>query len=92
MTGSKVLLTLGKEGSAYISREDIIYCSAVQVDGELDVCGCGDAYLGAFSSMLAGGAEISDAMKAGSAAAAFAIKCIGVTGNACREDIKKRLS
>ncbi len=91
LTDSKILLTLGEEGSAFIDGETVICCEAVKVSGELDVCGCGDAYLGAFSSMLAGGAEITDAMKAGSAAAAFAIKSIGVTGNATREDISERL-
>ena len=91
LTGSKILLTLGEDGSAFIDGETVSYCGAVKVSGELDVCGCGDAYLGAFSSMLAGGAKITDAMKAGSAAAAFAIKSIGVTGNATREDILKKL-
>lgn len=91
LTESKILLTLGEEGSAFVDGEKLSLCEAVKVSGELDVCGCGDAYLGAFSSMLAGGAKITDAMKAGSAAAAFAIKSIGVTGNATREDIRERL-
>ena len=91
MTESRILLTLGEEGSAFVEGDSITCCSAVKVSGELDVCGCGDAYLGAFSSMLAGGARIEDAMKAGSAAAAFAIKSIGVTGNATRKDIEERI-
>ena len=91
ITGSKILLTLGEEGSAFVDGEKVTYCEAVKVSGELDVCGCGDAYLGAFSSMIAGGARVEDAMKAGSAAAAFAIKSIGVTGNASRKDIEERL-
>lgn len=91
LTDSKILLTLGEEGSAFIDGDTVSLCNAVKVSGELDVCGCGDAYLGAFSSMLAGGAKITDAMRAGSAAAAFAIKSIGVTGNATREDILKKL-
>ena len=91
MTESKVLLTLGEEGSAFIDGESIAYCEAVKVSGELDVCGCGDAYLGAFASMIAGGSTVENAMKTGSAAAAFAIKSIGVTGNATRKDIEERL-
>ncbi len=91
MTESRVLLTLGAEGSAFVEKDQVTRCKAVKVSGELDVCGCGDAYLGAFASMLAGGVSVSDAMQVGSAASAFAIKSIGVTGNATREDILQRL-
>ncbi len=91
LTESKILLTLGKNGSAFVNKDNVIFCEAVKVDGKLDVCGCGDAYLGGFAAMLAGGAELKDAMRVGSAAAAFAIKSIGITGNATREDILKRL-
>lgn len=92
LTESRILLTLGEAGSAFVDGESVTLCEPVKVEGELDVCGCGDAYLGAFSSMIAGGASAEEAMRAGSAAAAFAIKSIGVTGNARREDIEARIS
>ena len=86
-TGCKILLTLGENGSAFIGGDELIRCEAVKVSGTIDVCGAGDAYFGAFAAMTAGGADVLEAMEAGSRSAASAVKKLGVTGNPTRAEI-----
>lgn len=74
--GSKnIIITLGKNGSIYYSPEsnDSGSIPANKVDRIVDTTGAGDTFLGSFSSKIATGAPITDALKFASKAASIAV-------------------
>ena len=91
ITGAAVLLTLGENGSIYVSKNDVIKTPAFSVQGETDICGAGDTFLSAFACMTAAGADTAEAAEAAAAASAVTVKKIGMTGTASRDEIRKIL-
>ena len=89
-TGADVLLTLGEQGSLYVSADgtQCIATPAVKVEGPLDICGAGDTSLSAFACCLAAGATPGEAAEAAAYASAVTIRKIGTTGTATREEIR----
>ncbi|MBQ3080257.1 MAG: sugar kinase [Clostridia bacterium] len=88
-TGAKVLMTIGEKGSIFASFADLerFHTPAFPVKGEIDICGAGDASLAAFACALAAGAGEREAARLAAAASAVAVKKIGETGSASREEI-----
>ena len=89
-TGMNVLLTLGSEGSLYVSADGMTCAEtgAVSLEGPLDICGAGDTSLSAFASCLAAGASPAEAAEVAACASAVTVKKIGTTGTASREEIR----
>lgn len=69
---SHLILTLGKKGSYYCDKKDIIFQPAFEVKA-IDTTAAGDTYSGYFLADLAGGKNISDALKDASLAASICV-------------------
>lgn len=69
---SHLILTLGKKGSYYCDKKDILFQSAFEVKA-IDTTAAGDTYSGYFLADLAGGKNISDALKDASLAASICV-------------------
>ncbi len=87
LTGSDILLTLGENGSLWISEGETVRVPAVKTAGEVDICGAGDTYLAAFACSAAAGAAPEEAMRIASAASSVTVRKLGTTGTASREEI-----
>ncbi|MFP4017484.1 MAG: bifunctional heptose 7-phosphate kinase/heptose 1-phosphate adenyltransferase, partial [Halanaerobiales bacterium] len=74
MTGSPVLMTMGKEGAAWIEDNRIIKVPAFLVQGKLDIVGAGDSFLAAFLCSISAGALPEEAIFIANLAAAVTIK------------------
>jgi rfaE bifunctional protein kinase chain/domain len=86
-TGSRVLMTLGTEGSVYSDGHDVQRFAPWAVKGPVDIVGAGDTFLSGFSCALAAGAAVSDAADFGGLCSAVTISKIGITGTASPEEI-----
>ena len=69
---SHLILTLGKKGSYYCDKKDILFQPAFEVKA-IDTTAAGDTYSGYFLADLAGGKNISDALKDASLAASICV-------------------
>ena len=69
---SHLILTLGKKGSYYCDKKDILFQTAFEVKA-IDTTAAGDTYSGYFLADLAGGKNISDALKDASLAASICV-------------------
>lgn len=92
ITGADILLTLGEQGSIYVTGDEIIRTPAFTAEGEIDICGAGDSSLSAFACSTAAGATPSEAAKTAAAASRVTVKKIGMTGTASRDEIRKILT
>lgn len=88
-SGSKVLLTMGKRGSALCCGGDLsARVDANPIEPPIDFCGAGDTFLSAFTALDSIGAtDPADAMYIAGLASEVTIKKIGVTGTATRAEI-----
>lgn len=68
-----VLLTLGKKGSVYFSREKVIYCPSRKVDC-VNSTGAGDSFLSGFTFGMIEFGDEKDALMAATAAGEITIK------------------
>ena len=69
---SHLILTLGKKGSYYCDKKDILFQPAFEVKA-IDTTAAGDTYSGYFLADLAGGKNISDALKDAALAASICV-------------------
>jgi rfaE bifunctional protein kinase chain/domain len=86
-TGSRVLMTMGAQGSVYSDGHDVQRFAPWAVKGPVDIVGAGDAFLSGFSCALAAGATVSEAADFGGLCSAVTIQKIGITGTASSEEI-----
>lgn len=87
---AKVMQTLGADGSLFTDGNKLNRIKAVKVEGPIDICGAGDTFLSAFSSVLATGAKPVEAAEIASLASAVTVQKISVTGTATREELIKQ--
>lgn len=88
-TGKSVLITCGERGITVLDDNRFQLIPSVQVDGEIDICGAGDAATAGLVSALCASADLFEAALIGNLAASVTIKQIGKTGVASQEDIKR---
>ena len=90
-TGRTVFITRGEQGQLVFdsARPDAgaIHVPAVPVEGEIDICGAGDATSAALVSSLCAGATPEEAAMIGNLAASVTIRKIGQTGTASPAEI-----
>jgi sugar/nucleoside kinase (ribokinase family) len=90
-TGRLVFITRGAQGQLIFDpmRPDAeaTCVPAVPVEGEIDICGAGDATSAALVSSLCAGATPEEAAMIGNLAASVTIRKIGQTGTASPEEI-----
>ena len=88
-----VFVTRGPLGQLVVERDAEDWCitpvSAVRVDGEIDICGAGDATSSALVASLCAGATFQEAALIGNLAASVTIRQIGSTGTAGADDIRE---
>ena len=76
--GSKLVLTLGEQGSQFYSQDYVARVNAFPAEA-VDTTGAGDCYLGYFTAGICDGMEIREAMLRASKASAI---CVGRAGAA----------
>jgi D-glycero-beta-D-manno-heptose-7-phosphate kinase len=87
---SGVCMTAGKQGCIYSDKEKTVHIPSYDIEGPIDTCGAGDAFLSAFACALAAGAAHEEAASLANIAADVTVKKLGTTGTACPEEIRKR--
>ncbi|MCL2099479.1 MAG: PfkB family carbohydrate kinase [Oscillospiraceae bacterium] len=85
--GKPVFVTMGEEGSAVYDKNGAHTAPAIKVEGEVDICGAGDACTSGIVLGLALGAPPEVAAVLGNIVASITIKQIGVTGTASIEQV-----
>jgi len=83
-----VFVTMGEEGSLVFDKNGSHKVDAVKVEGEIDICGAGDACTSGIVLGMALGASPEVAAKLGNIISSITIKQIGVTGTATREQVR----
>ena len=88
-TGRMVFITRGEQGQLVFNpaKPDAICVPAVPVEGEIDICGAGDATSAALVSSLCAGATPEEAAVIGNLAASVTIRKIGQTGTASPDEV-----
>ena len=90
-TGHPVFVTLGERGQLVVDpsegRKKTTHVPTLRVDGEIDICGAGDASSSAIVASLCAGATYEEAALAGNLASSVTIRKIGQTGTASPEEI-----
>lgn len=90
-TGRPVFITLGERGQMVVDptgpRVKTTLVPAVRVEGEIDICGAGDASSSAIVASLCSGASYEEAALIGNLASSVTIRKINQTGTADPEEI-----
>ena len=90
-TGRMVFITRGAQGQLIFDPAQpdspAICVPAVPVEGEIDICGAGDATSAALVSSLCAGATPEEAAMIGNLAASVTIRKIGQTGTASPDEV-----
>ena len=84
-----VFVTMGEEGSMVFDKEGSHKIEAVKVEGEIDICGAGDACTSGIVLGMALGAPPKVAAMLGNIISSITIKQIGVTGTATIKQVKE---
>jgi bifunctional ADP-heptose synthase (sugar kinase/adenylyltransferase) len=90
--GRDVFVTLGEEGIAAASADEVAHVPGIRVEPPIDVVGAGDAVLAHIAIALAAGATTSEAAELGNLAGAVVVKKIGTTGTATIDELAALLS
>ncbi|MBQ6165518.1 MAG: sugar kinase [Clostridia bacterium] len=88
-THGTVIETLGAKGSLITNGQYLKYIPAVQVNGEIDICGAGDTSLAALTLSLGAGFNLIKCAELAAAASAVTIQKIGETGTASPEELMR---
>lgn len=89
-TGRAVFVTCGPQGQLLFdpaTSSNATHVPAVAVEGEIDICGAGDATSAALIASLCAGATHEEAAMIGNLAASVTIRKIGQTGTASPAEI-----
>ena len=84
-----VFVTMGEKGSMVFDKEGSHKIEAVKVEGEIDICGAGDACTSGIVLGMALGASPKVAAMLGNIISSITIKQIGVTGTATIEQVQE---
>ena len=82
-----VFVTMGEEGSMVFDKDGSHKIGAIKVEGEIDICGAGDACTSGIVLGMALGASPEVAAMLGNIISSITIKQIGVTGTATQEQV-----
>ncbi|HAK44333.1 MAG TPA: carbohydrate kinase [Spirochaeta sp.] len=83
-----LVITLGEDGAIAIDDKGNVHeINGVNIIGQMDTVGAGDAFLSAFALSLATGGEMSDALNTGNLAAAVSVTKLFQTGHPSVDEI-----
>jgi len=85
--GKPVFVTMGEQGSMVFDKDGSHTVPAIKVDGEIDICGAGDACTSGIVLGMSLGASPKVAAMLGNIISSITIKQIGVTGTATQEQV-----
>lgn len=88
--GRPVFVTCGAKGIFTVAGNDVKQVQAIPVEGEVDICGAGDAATAGIVGALCCGATPAEAALVANLAASITIQQIGTTGTATREQLLAR--
>lgn len=83
-----VIETLGEKGSIITDGNYLRSVPAVEISGNLDICGAGDTFLSAFTLAVGTGCNLLRCAEFASLASAVTVQKIGETGTASAEEIR----
>ena len=86
-TGKPVIITNGEQGCVLCENGACSHIPAINVTGEIDICGAGDTFLAAFVCAIGTGAPLQTAAKLACRASAITIRKLKTTGTATPEEI-----
>lgn len=89
-TGAPVYLTLGEEGMAVVTSEEMTHVPTARLEGEIDIVGAGDSATAGIVAALCGGASPAEAAVVGNIVASITVEQLGTTGTASQEDVRRR--
>ena len=87
--GRPAVVTCGAHG-VLVEDGGVRLAPALPVEGEIDVCGCGDACTAGLVSALCAGASPTEAAELGNLCAAVTIRKLGTTGTASPAEVLAR--
>ena len=85
--GKPVFVTMGEKGSMVFDKDGTHKVDAIKVEGEIDICGAGDACTSGIVLGMALGAAPKTAAMLGNIISSITVKQIGVTGTATQEQV-----
>lgn len=85
--GKSAIVTCGKNGCIVCENGKCTRVPAIEVKGEIDICGAGDTFLSALACFKGAGLSFTDAAAYANAASSVTIKKIRMTGTATREEL-----
>jgi len=85
--GKPVFVTMGEEGSMVFDKDGSHKVNAIKVEGEIDICGAGDACTSGIVLGMTLGASPKVAAMLGNIISSITIKQIGVTGTATQAQV-----
>ena len=86
-----MMITLGKLGAILIEEKEITHIPTFEVEGEIDIVGCGDAFISGFSVGLLAGFSEKKSIELANLVAGITIKKIGTTGSASISELLEKL-
>lgn len=86
-TGKITFVTCGDMGIVSADSSYAKLASAVKVEGDIDICGAGDAATSGIVSALCSGATAHEAAQIGNIVSSITIRQIGVTGTATQQQV-----
>ncbi len=89
--GKPAIVTCGKSGCVVCEEGKCVRVPAVEVEGEIDICGAGDTFLSALACFKGAGLSFVDAAAYANAASSVTIQKLRTTGTASREELHNAL-
>ena len=91
-TGQQVIITQAENGiTAASPGGEVVHSACLQVRGEIDIVGAGDAVMANVTSALAAKADLTEAIDLANRAASVVIHKLGTTGTASVEEMRDLL-
>lgn len=91
-TGRPALITRGADGIDASDGKETWHVPGIPVPDPIDIVGAGDSVSAAFTSALAAGASLPDAVRLGVIASSITVQQIGTTGTATPDQILERFA
>ncbi|MFB3879856.1 MAG: bifunctional heptose 7-phosphate kinase/heptose 1-phosphate adenyltransferase [Armatimonadota bacterium] len=89
--GAPVFLTMGAQGIAVVTGDEVQRVPTAQVEGPLDIVGAGDSAGAGILAALSAGASLGEAAIIGNIVASVTVQQIGTTGSATQQQARARL-
>jgi rfaE bifunctional protein kinase chain/domain len=90
--GAPVFLTMGSEGAAVVTAEQLQRVPTARLEGPLDIVGAGDSAAAGIIAALCSGASPNEAAIIANIVASVTIQQLGTTGSATQRQVQERFN